>query len=420
VTTTSTERAAVGGWVAPGFEPVRDAFAVAVPELGAGGGAFAAYVDGRAVVDLWAGLARAGQAWVEDTRAVIMSATKGMVAISAQILADRGLLDVDAPVVDYWPEFGQNGKQAVTVRQLLTHTAGVLSFPGFDALLGWDGVGWDDYDAIAAGFAAATPCWSPGSRCGYHAMSYGWLVGELVRRISGLSVGRFFADNVARPLQLDISVGTPLDQQDRVAHVVDRIRAGLPLPVRLVYPLVQRQVRNPATLSGQAYLASAGKTIVDRAETIFRNERFLAAEIPSGNGTATARSLARLYAALSMNGELDGVRIVSAESVRTFGTEVLREPDALLTDLRLPLVKRMLARPVGRSLGYLMNQMPPRELPHFGPNPRAFGHEGAGGQVSFADVDRRIAAGFVRSELAATPKTAARLVQVLYTTVGGG
>lgn len=416
--TVVTTGSKVDGWVADGYEPVRDAFADAVPALGTGGGAFAAYVDGRLVVDLWAGRARASVPWSEDTLAVMMSATKGMVGICAQLLADRGLLDVEAPVADYWPEFAQNGKGAVTVRQVLTHTAGVLSFPGYDKVLSWDGGGWDDYDAIAAGFAAAEPCWEPGSRCGYHAMSYGWLVGEIVRRITGQTVGTFFARNVADPLELDINIGTLPADQPRVAHVIDRMKDGFPLLVRLMMPFIQRRLSDPRTMSGRAYLASEGRTIVDRAEEIFRTERFLALEIPSGNGTGTARSLARLYAMLSMGGVLDGVRILSEESVRAWSTEVVRAPDALMQEFPIPFVRRLLGGSVGRSLGYLMNVMPPRELPHFGPNPVAFGQEGAGGQLTFCDPDARIAVGFVRSELEGTPRTGARLVRDLYASTG--
>jgi CubicO group peptidase (beta-lactamase class C family) len=417
--TSTMSTATIDGWVAEGFAPIREAFARAVPSLGSGGGAFAAYVHGKPVVDLWAGQARTGQPWAEDTLAVIMSATKGLVALSAQILVDRGLLDVDAPVASYWPEFAQSGKASITVRQVLTHTAGVLSFPGYETLLKWDGAGWDDYDAIAAGFAVAEPCWEPGTQCGYHAMSYGWLVGEIVRRITGQTVGAFFDDNVATPLGLDLHIGTSPSDQDRVAHVIDRMRASLPPPLRLVYPLLHRRLCNPRTLSGRAYLASDGLTIVDRAEVIFRNPRFMETEVPAGNGTATARSLARLYAMLAADGELDGTRIVSADSARTWGVEVIRAPDALMDDIPIPGLGRLLMPPVARTLGYLVNIKLPRELPHFGPNPAAYGAEGAGGQISFCDPAAGIAVGFVRSELAGSPTTAARLVKELYDVIGG-
>ncbi len=412
--------ATIGGWVVPGYEDVRDEFARRIPRLGVGGGAFAAYVDGRPVVDLWGGTARAGEAWTGDTLTVLMSVSKGLVALAAQVLADRGLLDVDARVADYWPEFAQAGKRDVTVRQVLTHTAGVLWWPEHSALLRWDGAGWNDYDAIAAGLAAAEPCWEPGTRSGYHAMSVGWLVGEVVRRITGLTIGRFLHQEVVMPLGLDVHLGTPVAEQPRVAHVVNRMRESMPLPMRLAYPWIQRKVADPATLSGKAFLAHEGLTIVDRAEDFFRHQEVLSAEIPAGNATATARSLARLYAMLAAGGELDGVRILSPEIVRLWSTEVVRAPDELLVDLRIPVVGKLLARPVGRTLGYLTNLMPPRELPHFGPNPRAYGAEGAGGQLTFADPDNGIAVAYVRSELAGTPAEGARLVRSLYAAAGRG
>ncbi len=176
-------------YVAAGFEPAREAFGQGATDLGDGGGAFCAYVEGVPVVDLWGGTARPGQPWESDTRAVLMSLTKGLAALCVQILVDRGQVDVDAPVSAYWPEFAASGKEKVLVRHVLTHTAGVLSFPGEPELLGLDGTGWDDYDAIADGLAAATPSWEPGTRFGYHALTFGWLLGEIIRRVSGRRVG---------------------------------------------------------------------------------------------------------------------------------------------------------------------------------------------------------------------------------------
>ena len=170
-------------------------------DLGDGGGAFCAFVDGECVVDVWTGVAGPdGRAWEEDTRAVIMSSTKGMTTLCAHILEDRGELDLDAPVARYWPEFGQAGKSATTVRQLLSHQSGAIGVPGADELLSWDGRGWKDTEAIAAAIASGEPAWEPGTRHGYHGVTFGWLVGELVRRISGQSLGTFFEAEVAGPL----------------------------------------------------------------------------------------------------------------------------------------------------------------------------------------------------------------------------
>src|SRR5690349_12171185 len=175
--------------VEPGYEPVRDLFLREKGSLGIGGGAYCAYVDGRPVVDLWAGQAREGEPWTADTSTILMSATKGFAAMCAQVLVDRGQLDLDAPVATYWPEFAQNGKEGVLVRHVLLHTAGVFGYEGQSDVTRLDGSGWDSYDAIAAGFAAAAPEWEPGSRHGYHALSVGWLLGEIVKRASGRSLG---------------------------------------------------------------------------------------------------------------------------------------------------------------------------------------------------------------------------------------
>jgi len=259
----------VGGTVASGFERVSDRFRANVGAFGEGGGALAVFIDGKLVVDLWAGRAAPGQPWREDTLEVLMSSTKGMAALCAVMLADRGELDVDAPVCEYWPEFAQNGKQRVLVRHVLTHTAGVVGFGDGRPPLGWDGSGWDDYDAIAAALAAAPLCWSPGERFGYHALTFGWLIGELVRRITGRTVGTMFRVEVAEPLGLDLRIGTPPADQPRVARVIDATAASVPRPLRMILGSVQRQMRDPRTLAGQAFLADGESCLMDHAEAFF-------------------------------------------------------------------------------------------------------------------------------------------------------
>jgi CubicO group peptidase (beta-lactamase class C family) len=334
------------------------------------------------------------------------------------MLADRGQLDVNAPVATYWPEFAQHGKQAVLVRHLLTHTAGVVGFGEQRPPLGWDGRGWDDYDAIAAGLAAAPPCWEPGTRFGYHALTYGWLVGELVRRITGQTLGAMFASEVAAPLDADLHIGTPEPIQPRVARIVDGVAASVALPFRPFLRAVQRQMADPRTLAGKAFLAHDGSCLMDHAESFFTQAPALRSEIPAGNGTGTARSLAKVYAALANGGELDGIQLVSEASVRSFRAEVIRMPDATLTELHVPVLRWLLSAPVRRSLGYLLNPAMRAERPRFGPNPAAFGHDGAGGQVGFADLDNRVAVGFVRSHLTSSSKFSARLIGAVYQAAG--
>ena len=399
--------------VATGFEKVADAFEAGKSNFGAGGGAFAAYVDGQPVVDLWAGSARPGEPWQPDTLTVLMSTTKGLVTLCAQVLYDRGQLDLDAPVAQYWPEFAAAGKEGVLVRHVLTHTAGVIGIGEHTARLGIDGTGWDDYEAIAAALAATTPSWKPGTRFGYHAMSYGWLVGEIVRRITGRTVGAFFRDEVAQPLAIDAFIGTPASEHDRVAHLIDRLTADFPLPLRALYPLVRRRLWDPRTLVGQAFLANGTGSILEAAETLFNTGAGLSAEIPSGNGTASAHALARAYAVLARGGELDGVRLVSSETVELFAAEAIRWTDQVMRQT-MPGIGRLLAPPVGRSLGYLLNPKMRGERPRFGPNRRAFGHDGAGGQIAFADLDNKVSVGFVRNELVSNSKFSTQLIHALY------
>src|SRR3954469_25896568 len=202
--------------VEPGYELVRDVFLREKGSLGIGGGGYCAYVDGRPVVDLWAGESQPGVPWERGTTTIIMSATKGFAAMCVQLLADRGQIDLEAPVATYWPEFAQNGKERVLVRHVLLHTAGVLSYEGQNDVTRLDATGWDSYEAISAGLAAAAPEWEPGTRHGYHALSVGWLLAEIVRRVSGRSLGQYFVDEIAGPLGLEAWIGTPAAELGRV------------------------------------------------------------------------------------------------------------------------------------------------------------------------------------------------------------
>ncbi|MDP9182846.1 MAG: beta-lactamase family protein [Actinomycetota bacterium] len=388
------------GFVRPGYERVREAFETGAPTFGRGGGAYCAYVDGEPVIDLWAGTARPGTPWEAGTTTVIMSATKGLVALCVQMLVDRGELDLDAPVATYWPEFGQNGKESTLVRHVMLHTAGVLGFPGQTDLLNFDGTGWDDYEAIAAGFAASAPEWEPGSKHGYHALSFGWLAGEIVRRASGRSVGTYFQEEIAGPLGIECWIGTPSDELRRVARVHKTRVDHLPGFLRKAYEGAERVASDPTTLSGRAFLGGNGTSGISALELLFNNPKVLGAEFPAGGATSTARALARLWAVLAADGELDGKRLFSRESVAQWGEIASNTPDVLMAEVPLP---RMLAgkeASVPRTLGYLGNGAMPGLGHRFGPNPDAFGAEGLGGQFAFCDRRSRIAVGYVRSDLA--------------------
>jgi CubicO group peptidase (beta-lactamase class C family) len=405
----------VKGFVAAGFERVAETLGAGATmtlgererraDLGDGGGAFCAFVDGECVVDVWTGVAGPRRAWEQDTRAVVMSSTKGMTTLCAHILEDRGELDLNAPVTRYWPEFGQAGKSATTVRQLLSHQSGAIAVPGADQLLGWDGRGWQDTEAIAAAVATGEPAWDPGTRHGYHGVTFGWLVGELVLRISGQSLGTFFNEQVAGPLAVDCSIGTPVSELASVATVMEfPVKPGSKGALRAI---------DPQSKAGRAVLAGAhGSLFADeqgepRFAAFMNQPDVLAAEIGALGATATARALAQTYMALA-----DGEELVSRASVERFRTEQVCGRDAVM------------GVPTRWAVGYSLEPpaMIPGAPPMHGPNDGAFGHMGAGGQIGFADPSARVGVGFVRNHLEnqALPLMGACLVDVLYSCLGEG
>ncbi len=406
---------AVEWTVAAGYEDVARAFSAGIDSLGVGGGAYCAYVDGEVVVDLWAGEAQPGEPWRADTTAVIMSATKGYAALCAQILVDRGLLDLDAPVATYWPEFAQNGKERVLVRHVLGHTAGVLGYDGATDVTRLDGTGWDSYEAISAGLAASAPEWEPGTRHGYHALSVGWLLAEIVQRVSGRSLGQFFRDEVGDPLGLECWIGTPPEQMPRVARVHRTYTAHLPGFLRRMNAIMTEQARDPTTLLGRAFLGTGTSSAVEAVDVIFNSPTMLAAEFPAGGGTCNARALARTWAMMCNDGELDGVRVLSSDVVRAWSAVVQNEADELMVDLPVPRFASAITRATTpRTIGYLGNNALPGVGNRFGPNPAAYGAEGMGGQEGFCDRESGIAVGFVRSDLAMVDTFQPRLTRALY------
>jgi CubicO group peptidase (beta-lactamase class C family) len=401
--------------VAPGYEPVRDRFLREHGSLGKGGGAYCAYVGGRPVVDLWAGEARPGVPWTAGTTTILMSATKGFAVLCAQVLVDRGLLDLDAPVAQYWPEFAQNGKETVLVRHLLLHTAGVIGFEGQTEITRLDATGWDSYDAISAGFAGSAPEWAPGSKHGYHALSVGWLLAELVKRVSGRSLGRFFRDEIGEPLGLEAWIGTPPEELGRAAFVHTTRTGHLPAFLRRTHEVMNAAARDPKTLLGKAFLGTGTSSGIDEIELIFNSPLVLGSEFPAGGATSTARALARTWAMMANDGELDGVRILSPGIVEAWSKVVQNETDALMADLKVPrLAAGMTRGRTPRTLGYLGNAATPGLGHRFGPNPDAFGAEGLGGQEGYCDRQSNIAVGFVRSELAVIDVLQSRLTDLVY------
>jgi CubicO group peptidase (beta-lactamase class C family) len=383
----------VEGDVAAGFESVRALFDEQVAQVGAGGAAFAAVVEGRLVVDLWAG--RAGsEPWRRETRGVLMSTTKGVTATAVALLIDRGELDVEAPVARYWPEFAAGGKAEITVAQLLSHSAGLVTIPGYEDLLSPDGEGWDRTEEIVRRLESAVPEWEPGSTHGYHALTIGWLVGELVRRIAGRSVGALIREEIAGPLGLELDLGTPPERQHLVAPpILPGSQAATPDESGFADP----------ELWTRAILAVDGRSILDTAPEFFTNPTVLALELSGSNATATARATATLFGTLANGGERDGVRLLSPETIAAASAERRRGPDRIFgTETRW-------------ALGFACRVADPAvPASWWGPYDESFGATGYGGQIAFADPVSRVGVGFVRSELVETGPLGGQLVHALY------
>ena len=353
-----------GGFVAPGFEAVRDAFTANFEEHGDLGAACCVYLDGRPVADLWGGFADigGGRLWEEDTVVIVFSATKGVTAACVNLLAERGALDLDAPVARYWPEFAAAGKGAIPLRWVLSHKAGLAAVDGeltLAEVLAWD--------PVVRAIAAQAPNWEPGTAHGYHARSYGWILGEVVRRVTGRSLGRYFADEIAGPLGLDFRIGVPARHQARCARVIPP-EGGLPSIVDLLgaESLTARVMNGPSGLF--AY------------DDMWNRPEILAAEMPSSNGVGSARALARLYAALI--GAVDGRRILRADTVEQASAVQSEGAD------------RVLFLPTRFGQGFMLQ---PMLAPACGPH--SFGHTGAGGSLGFADPAARIGFGYVTTKL---------------------
>jgi CubicO group peptidase (beta-lactamase class C family) len=359
----------VEGRVEPGFERVRDAFATNFDRHGDVGAACCVYRDARQVVDIWGGLADrdAGRPWTRDTVTLVFSTTKGITAIAVNLLVQRGELDLDAPVAKYWPEFAANGKDEIPVRWLLSHRAGLADVTAdltLDEVLAWD--------PVVNALAAQAPIWEPGRQHGYHVRAYGWLLGEVVRRITGVSLGQFVARQLANPLHLDLWIGLPEEIEPRVARLLP--------PLELLDPEAKKVY--DAFIEGDALLGRAmtGPSRLFHYDDMWNRRELHAAEMPSSNGIASARAVARLYAACI--GEVDGVRILDDATV-----ELATEEQSAGTDA-------VLGMPTRFGLGF---SLPPMLSPAAGP--AAFGHPGAGGSLAFADPEAGIAFGYVMNQM---------------------
>jgi len=360
-------QAQVGGSVAAGFEPVQKAFAANFEQHGEIGAACCVHLHGKRIVDLWGGVTAPGgsDVYTADTLQMVWSTTKGVVAMAAHILAQEGKLDFDAPVTDYWPEFAAEGKDGIPVRWLFCHKSGLAAV---DRPLGLANVvAWTPcVDALAA----QRPYWEPGTAHGYHTWTYGWLAGEVIRRVAGKSVGAFVAERIAKPLQAEFWIGLPEAMDARVAPVIPPAPAAPgaapdPWAARLADPnsLAHKSWANPAV-----------------PPTAFNDHQFWRAEVPAGNGIGTARALARLYAACL--GEVDGVRLLELKTL-----EQATNQQACGEDLVQGYDTRF-------GTGFQLS-FPFRPMAGEG----SFGHYGSGGSVGFAHQELGISFGYTMNQM---------------------
>ncbi|GGT34481.1 serine hydrolase domain-containing protein [Streptomyces purpureus] len=366
----------VQGTVAAGFEPVRDAFLRNFAEGGERGAAVAVYRHGTKVVDLWAGTRDVdGSApWAVDTAQIVRSATKGVAAAVPLLLHQRGQLDLDARVGTYWPEFKAAGKERVTVRQLLSHRAGL---PVLDRPLTLAEA--IDPEAAGAAVAAQAPVWEPGTDHGYHPHTFSWLLSGLVKRVTGRSIGRWVAEEIARPLGLDLWIGLPADEAHRAGRVGPVEEPETPQgPGLKLRPkrAVTEAYRDPASLTRRAFAA------IDPAPDE-NDPAYRAAELPGSAGVSTARALARFYAATI--GPVDGHRLFAPATLTLARTEESTGPD------------RILVVNTRFGLGYMLHSTASPFLA-----PGSFGHPGRGGSLGFADPESGIAFGYVTNGMRKT------------------
>jgi CubicO group peptidase (beta-lactamase class C family) len=376
----------IEGEIAPGFEAVREAFENNFTEHGDVGAAVAVYVKGTKVVDLWGGSAdaKAERPWDEGTTALVFSTTKGITAILAHLLAQRGVIDLDAPVVQYWPEYAAEGKERTTVRHLLAHRAGLPTLD--ERTTPEEGYVWA---TVTERLARQRPAWKPGTRHGYHAVTYGWLVGEVIRRATGKPIGQVLAEEISGPLGLDTWIGLPPEEEARVARLRPAPGAGTPPSPEVLAGLpedVQRQAKAMVDTKSLTFRALNPT----KPSFNFNSPELHAAEIPGANGITTARSLAKLYA--STVSTVDGTRLLEPATVADASREQSSGPDEVL------IVRTRFGS------GFML---PSPFEPLMGPS--SFGHPGAGGSLGFADADTEVGFGYVmntmQTNLANDPRT---------------
>tara|TARA_E500000331_G_scaffold319464_1_gene332222 strand:- start:809 stop:2023 length:1215 start_codon:yes stop_codon:yes gene_type:complete len=373
------------------------------------GGAICLEVKGEKVLDLWGGYKDQdrNEAWEENTIVNVFSTTKGIAAICLLQLIEKGLIDIEKPVSNYWPEFSQSGKEDIPVKYLFCHKSGLC---GVREPL--ETGAFSDWDLICNQLAKQEPLWEPGSAHGYHAITYGHLVGELLKRVDGRTIGTYFKEEIAEPLDLDFWIGLPDSEFDRVSDIYP----SKPSPLQFLFPLLAKLPR--------FLLPGPTKFLVDFGDTskpvgaAFNNppiasnngmeantKKWRNAEIPAANGHGTARSIAKLYGVLANGGSLDGLHILSPDTIEMARTTQSDGKDLVLGGMHTRF-----------GLGFMLGT----KNVSMGPNSEAFGHGGAGGSLGFADPDNNISLGFVMNQMhpgITAWKTATDVAESVYKTL---
>jgi CubicO group peptidase (beta-lactamase class C family) len=379
----------------PDFARVARTLERLIPRSGKGGAAVCVYHRGEKVVDIWGGSRdEQGTPWAEDTVSLSYSTSKGVASTLLHILVDRGLADYEDPVSEFWPEFGRAGKQDITLRQLLCHEAGLYDIRSMvdhaQRMLDWQ--------YMVETLADATPVHRPGAAHGYHALTYGWLVGEVVQRLTGKPYAEALETEIAKPLGLDgMYVGLPPDQAHRRAQLI------LPAVMRHGGDALDRLERYARGMrrftrvfGGRIDLGGITSALLPRGieDLDFNSEEFVSVPIPAANGMFTARSLARMYALLAADGELDGVRLLSRETVWR------------ASEIQNRSLGRVIPLPMHWRLGY-------HRVPTVGVSvPNGFGHFGFGGSGGWADPDRDLAVALTLNSGVGTPFGDLRMVRI--------
>ncbi|MHA2037621.1 MAG: serine hydrolase domain-containing protein [Promethearchaeota archaeon] len=357
----------IHGFCDESFEPLKEAFAKNFEEGLEVGASLAATVNGKFVIDVWSGFADPAQTrpWEKDTIVNVYSTTKFMTIICTLMCVDRGLLDLETPVAKYWPEFAQAGKEKIPVKHILSHMSGIS---GFETKITSKTL--YDWDKIVDLLAAQEPWWEPGTKCGYHSITHGYLLGELVRRVSGKSLGTFFREEIAIPLNADFHIGLSEEHDPRVGELIPPQMDWEAFAGVDPNSVVMKTLTNP---------------LLTAQEPTTREWR--AAEIPAAGGMGNARSVARIAAALACGGELDGVTLLSEKTIDKALEEQIYDTDLVLQ------------YPVRFGLGFGLNS---KEIP-LGSNPRTFFWGGWGGSLVVVDPDNHTSIGYVMNKMVAEP-----------------